>query len=181
MIEENARVVAVAPGYAWVETGRRSACASCAASTHCGTSAVAKLFATRTNRFEVSDGIGVEVDDRVVIGIAEGTLTRASLLAYLLPLVVLTLAAYCAQTAGAEEGLSALAGILGLCLGIWTTGRLTGGTAGREGYRPVVLRRIELPRDAAPRAALGIPDPRPRSRADYAAHRCSLNTRGIRR
>jgi sigma-E factor negative regulatory protein RseC len=150
MIEEGARVVDVAPGLAWVETSRRSACASCHASEGCGTSAVSKLFPARTNLFQVADAIGVTVGDRVVIGIAEDALTRSSLLAYLLPLVTLILGAGGAELAGAGEGTGALLGILGLFLGIWIAGRSSRGATGSEGYRPVLLRRAEAPTFIAP-------------------------------
>jgi len=159
MIEESARVVAVVPGHAWVETRRRNACASCTVSSSCGTSVVSKLFDEQTNRLQVSDNIGVEVGDQVIIGIAEGALTRASLLAYLLPLIVLMLAVYAARAAGAGEGLSALAGILGLCLGMWVSGRLTGAATRREGYRPILLRKSEACTGMAPLAVLEAPDP----------------------
>jgi sigma-E factor negative regulatory protein RseC len=150
MIEEGARVVDVAPGLAWVETSRRSACASCHSSEGCGTSAVSKLFPARTNRLQVADAIGVEVGDRVVIGIAEDALTRASLLAYLLPLVAMILAAGGAELAGAGEGAGVLLGILGLFLGIWIAGRSSGGAPGSEGYRPLLLRRADARAFIAP-------------------------------
>ena len=143
MIEERARVVAVGPGSAWVESTRRSACGSCHASSGCGTAVVAKLFGDKVNRLQVADPLGVQVGDRVVIGIADGTLTCASLLAYVLPLLALMIVALLAQSAGASEGGSALFGIVGLCVGLWVTGRLTGGAAGRERYRPTLLRRVE--------------------------------------
>jgi sigma-E factor negative regulatory protein RseC len=142
VIEEDARVLSVEPGAAWVETERRSSCSSCSASAGCGTSVVAKLLGGGTNRLRVSDGIGVEVGDRVVIGISDSALTRASLLAYLLPLVALMLTAFAAQSAGAEDGVVALIGILGLALGLLVTGRLTGGASARERYRPVLLHRL---------------------------------------
>jgi sigma-E factor negative regulatory protein RseC len=150
MIEEQARVLAVGNGLALVETSSRSACGSCSSSSGCGTSRVAELFGERANRLQVSDAIGLAVGDRVVIGIADGTLIRASLLAYLWPLVALALAAYIAQSTGASEGFSALVGILGLCVGLWITGRVTGGEAGRSRYRPVLLRRADLRRTAIP-------------------------------
>jgi sigma-E factor negative regulatory protein RseC len=110
----------------------------------CGVSVVFNLFPAQTHRLQVCDEIGVEVGDSVVIGIADAALTRASLLAYLLPLIVLVFVVYGAQTAGVGEGLSALVGLLGLCLGLWITGRLTGTSAGQEAHRPVLLRRSEL-------------------------------------
>ncbi len=143
MIEEHAFVEAVGPGVAWVASARKSACGNCAASSGCGTSVVAKLFGERINRFQVADAVGVQVGERVVVGIADGIVTRASLVAYLLPVLALMLVAFLAQAAGMGEGGSALLGILGLCAGLWTTGRLVGGAAGRERYRPVVLRRVE--------------------------------------
>ncbi len=78
MIEERARVVAVRPGLAWVVITRRSACGTCHASSGCGTAVVAKLFGDKVNRLQVADTLGVQVGDRVVIGIADSTLTRAS-------------------------------------------------------------------------------------------------------
>lgn len=145
MIEEEAQVLSVDTGLAWVETARRSSCSRCSVSSGCGTSVVAKLFGERTNRLMVSDGIGVGVGDRVVIGIADSALTRASLLAYLLPLMTLMVTAFGAQIAGAEDEVAALIGILGLALGLWITGRLTGGASAREHYRPVLLRRLAPP------------------------------------
>ena len=142
MIEEQARVMAVRGGHAWVETGRRSACGSCSASSGCEASLVARLFGKGTNRLQVADTLGLTVGDRVVIGISEGTLTRASLLAYLVPLVILVAAAVTARSSGAGEGVQALCGILGLGLGIWTAGRLTRGPAGRERFHPALLRRV---------------------------------------
>jgi sigma-E factor negative regulatory protein RseC len=142
VIREDARVLSVETGFAWVEIPRRSSCSRCSASSSCGTSVVAKLLGERTNRLRVSDGIGVEVGDRVVIGIADSALTRASVLAYLLPLAALMLTAFAAQTAGAEDGVVALTGILGLALGLWVTGRLTGGASARERYRAVLLHRL---------------------------------------
>jgi sigma-E factor negative regulatory protein RseC len=142
VIEEDARVLSVEPGFAWVETERRSSCSSCSASSGCGTSVVATLFGERTNRLRVSDDIGVEVGERVVIGISDSALTRASLLAYLLPLVALMLSAFATRRAGAEDGVVALIGILGLALGLLVTGRLTGGVSARDRFQPVLLRRL---------------------------------------
>lgn len=143
MIEEQARVLVVAPGRAWVQTVRHSACGSCTASSGCGTASLAKLFGERTHRLEVVDPIGVAVGDEVIIGISDSTLTRASLLAYLLPLLALMLAAFSARSAGMSEEVGALIGILGLGLGLWLTGWLaTHGTGGAERFQPRLLRRI---------------------------------------
>jgi sigma-E factor negative regulatory protein RseC len=108
MIEQDAAVVTVADGLAWVETRRASTCGSCSVSGGCGTAVVAKLLGEGPNRFSVTDPIGVAVGDPVVIGIADTALTRASLLAYLLPLVAMITTVFLAQRAGAGEALTAL-------------------------------------------------------------------------
>jgi sigma-E factor negative regulatory protein RseC len=154
MIEEDARVLAVEPGFAWVEASRRSACGACGASAGCGTATVARLFGERANRIRVSDALGVAVGDRVRIGIDGGTLSRASLLAYLLPLAALALFAAAASAANAGDALSAMIAASGLGSGLWLAGRL----AGRDRYAPVLLRRVASPDQvavAAPKVASG--------------------------
>jgi len=139
MIEESAQVVEARAGYAWVETRRRSACGSCSVGGACGTSVIAKLIGNRSHRFRVRDDLGVLPGEQVVIGIPDATLTRASLTAYLLPLLALMGTAVLAQALGAGEGLTALAGLLGLGLGMALAGRSS--IRGRERYRPLLLRR----------------------------------------
>jgi sigma-E factor negative regulatory protein RseC len=141
LVEEQARVVAVGPGLAWVETQRRSACGSCPSSTGCATPVLGRLAGSGTSRLQVDDHLGLKVGELVVIGIPEGDLTRAAVLAYLLPPAALVLAAGGAGSLGAGDLGSALAGVLGLVLGLLATRAMTGGTAGQGCYRPVLVRR----------------------------------------
>jgi sigma-E factor negative regulatory protein RseC len=154
MIEQEGRVVAVADGLAWVDTRRASACGTCSVSGGCGTSVVAKLLGEGANRLAVTDHIGVAVGDLVVIGIGESALTRAALLAYLLPLAVLMGAAFLAERAGAGDGLNALSGLLGLSLGLWGTGYLARRSDAQARYRPVLLRRRAPIRSSGGRKSL---------------------------
>lgn len=150
MIETSATVVDLGPGVAWVETVRQSACGHCESAGRCGTSVVSKLFGASRSRLRIEDTQGLRLGEQVVIGIPDGTLVRASLVAYLLPLVFLIAAAGLATRLGAGEGTVALIGIAGLGSGLWLSGRLTGGQSARERYRPVLLRRgasteVEIP------------------------------------
>ena len=129
MIEEGATVVDVAEGFVWVETRRRSACGHCDSAETCGTSALAKLFGERRNRLRIDDPVGLRTGDQVVIGIANGALVRASLTAYLLPLIVLVTAAGIGTALQLAEGAVALLGLAGLGSGLWLGGRLTGGVS----------------------------------------------------
>ncbi len=139
MIEKSARVVETGAGYALVETRRGTACSSCSVGGACGTSVIAKLFGNRSHRFRVRDELGALPGEQVVIGIPDAILTRASLTAYLQPLLALMGTALLAKVLGAGEGLTALAGLLGLGLGLVMAGRSS--ARGRERYRPLVLRR----------------------------------------
>jgi len=149
MIEESAWVVEAGPGYAWVETRRRSACGSCSVGGSCGTSVIARLFGDRAHRFRVHDDLGAVPGEQVLIGIPDAVLTRASLTAYLLPLLALMGSALLVQSLGGGEGLTALAGLAGLGLGLVSVGRFS--ARGRERYRPQLLRRLGDMKVALPR------------------------------
>ncbi len=158
MIEETAVVVAQEPGIAWVETRRRNACGACSQSAGCGSALLSRLFAPGADRLALEDGLGVAIGERVVIGIPDGLLVRASLIAYLLPLLTLVMGAVLAEWWQLAEIEVALTGIAGLGAGIWLTGHLTGGAKGRQRYRPILLRRepatlpIHCDSGTAPRA-----------------------------
>ena len=142
MMEEQGTVVAREDGTVWVETTRRSACHGCGQGAGCGTSLFGRLFSSRPNVLALDDFLGVDVGERVVIGIPDTLLVRASLAAYALPLVTLIAAAGMAEWLGAGDLVVALAGIAGLVAGLLLTGRLTGGADARDHYRPVLLRRL---------------------------------------
>ena len=143
MIEQNATVVAVADGSALVEVPRQSSCSSCGHGSSCGTSVVAKLFGGgNATRLRVVDRIGVAAGDRVVIGIRNQVLVRASLAAYMLPLLALIGASGAAVAAGLGDTGSAAVGFTGLIAGLWLTGLITGGTGPRARFRPILLRRV---------------------------------------
>jgi sigma-E factor negative regulatory protein RseC len=141
MIEAGATVVGRGPGMVEVETVRRSACSGCASSVGCAPALLGGLFAPGVQRFTAEDPVGAAIGERVLIGIPDGLLVRASLAAYLLPLGALVVAAAIAQSQQVPEPLVAAAGIAGLGAGLWLIGRWTGGSAARRRFRPVVLRR----------------------------------------
>ncbi|NEV61695.1 SoxR reducing system RseC family protein [Thiorhodococcus minor] len=144
VIEETATVVAVEDGFAWVEADRRSACGHCGSADACGTGTLAKLFRQDRTRLRIHDPMGLHAGERVTIAVEGGTLLRASFTAYMLPLVALVAAAGLATVLHLEEGPVALAGLAGLGAGLWLSGRLTGGTQGRDRYRPTLVGRASF-------------------------------------
>lgn len=117
-------VVAVSAGEAWVEVpGRAPSCGNCKTADACQTGLLGLSAAPR--RYQVANSIGARVGDRVQLTVAGGTLWRASLMSYVLPLLL--------AIAGAAGGQS-LAGDAGAMMG--TLAGLGGGL--------VLLRRNEM-------------------------------------
>jgi len=151
MIEQDAMVIAVADGSALVEVPRQSGCSACHQGEQCGTSVIAKLFGNgNATRLRVVDHLGLAPGERVVIGIRNQVLVRASLAAYVLPLLAFIGTAGAAEQAGWGDTGSVLSAVLGLAAGLWLTRLITGGTGARARFRPVLLRRVRI----APRVRL---------------------------
>lgn len=141
MIEETATVVRVEGRDAWVSVQTRSACGHCGASSHCGTAMVAQLFGEKENLLQLPDTLGVAPGDQVVIGVSNALLLKASMLAYIAPLLGFIAAVVLGQGIGMGEEASGLFGLAGLGLGLWLVNCVTGGRAARKNYCPVMLKR----------------------------------------
>jgi len=145
VIEENGRVSAVEPGYAWVETHRKSSCGSCAARGGCGTSVLSRVLGQRAVRVRAVDRVGVAVGDEVVLGLDDAALLRGSMAVYLMPLLSLIAGAVIAEAVGPQwglgEGFTMFGGVTGLLAGfLWL--RLFSRRIGADSrYQATVLRR----------------------------------------
>lgn len=89
MIEEMGRVVAVEPGYAWIETQVKTTCGSCVAQDNCGTGLVAKTFTPKAEHIKIAVPDALCVGQSVKIGIPEQQLLSASAFLYIVPLLAL--------------------------------------------------------------------------------------------
>lgn len=127
VVTERARVAAVdADGNAWLETQRQTACGSCRLQQGCGTGVLSKLFSERGIVLRAPNHIGARVGDEVLIGIDDRMLVRASIAAYLMPLVWMLLGGIGGRMIGdillwpAADAVSALGGLAGLAFGfLW--------------------------------------------------------------
>ncbi len=146
MIEEQAVVVEVGDGYAWVETQRRSACSACATSEGCGTAVLAKAWGDRRARVRAISNLPLQPGDSVIVGLAEGALLGGSLLVYLLPLVLLLGGAILGQTVftGAGDQPVMLSGAVGLGLGFLVARTWSRCWQDDARFQPVVLRRLAV-------------------------------------
>ncbi len=142
MIEEEASVVRVSAGLAEIVTDRRDACGSCSAKHGCGTSLLATWLPQRRLSFRITNEIGAQVGDRVVVGLDESALQRGSLLLYAAPLVGLLSGAIAGEGLFPRVGWSSelgavLLGLLGLTMALGLVRRITAGreVGGRDGIR----------------------------------------------
>ncbi|MBT0585798.1 SoxR reducing system RseC family protein [Alteromonas oceanisediminis] len=91
MIEEVGVVTAVNGNSVTVETAIKSTCGSCQAQSNCGTGAIARALTPRAETIHLISDLPVHVGQRVRLGIPEEALLSASVLLYLVPLMVLVI------------------------------------------------------------------------------------------
>jgi sigma-E factor negative regulatory protein RseC len=135
-LEAVARIVGFDRGLAILEPEPAASCSGCMSAALCGAgnpSARKRL----AKRFTIPAPAGLEVGDRVVVGFRADRLVRASLTAYALPLLTMIVAVVVVDQAGASEGRTMIAALVGLALGF--------------GLARLVAARLSLRGDLSPR------------------------------
>ena len=144
MIEETGVVVGVAGDLADVETRRQGACGSCSANGACGTSLLARYLGRKPLLLRAQNRAGAALGDWVVVGVPEDGLVRASLAAYLVPLLGLILGGMAGPVLfpAGGDGASALTAFAGLGLGLVWLAQFGRAHTRDPNYRAVILRRV---------------------------------------
>lgn len=137
MLEQSARVTRTAPDGIWVQAVEPSGCGTCGGQG-CSSRRIAELFQRNSRHFLVDCDLSLAPGDRVVVGIAHGSVLRSALRGYGLPLVLMLAGALLAQGVRAGDGPALLGMLLGGVVG-WLAAR------GGRAERPVVLRREDDP------------------------------------
>jgi sigma-E factor negative regulatory protein RseC len=120
MLQETGRIVAIENDALWVETIQRSVCGNCDSQKGCGQRLLSQFGAQPSYLKVLLSGrsnIKYNINDRVTIGIPETAVVKASLLIYLLPLVIFVLFSGAAQLYFQNDPLSIVAGAIGLVAG----------------------------------------------------------------
>jgi sigma-E factor negative regulatory protein RseC len=119
MIEEQALVLSTAKhGYVNVKIHRQSACESCQLKSGCGQSALTKLSSNKCIEFSVLNTIHAKPGDVVFLAISEQGLLSASLLMFMMPLLVmLGVSVFAKSILAWPDGFVALSGLISLLLG----------------------------------------------------------------
>lgn len=120
MILETGRIVSIEADGVWVETIQRSVCGSCKAEKGCGQSLMSKWGGRTSYLWVLLDGRNpsdYHLGDEIQLGIPEDVIVKASLLAYVMPLITLILGTVIAHNIWAEDAYTAMGALLGLVLG----------------------------------------------------------------
>lgn len=139
MIETPARVVRNEGTHAWVTSEAPSSCGACGGKG-CGSSVFNRIWHPDVPEYQVDNPIGAQPGEAVVVGLPDGALMGATILAYLVPLAALFLGAVIGQ--GVIEGQAGeLAAILGGLTGLVLAGMWLKLRSSTRAIEPVILRR----------------------------------------
>lgn len=143
MLEETGEILALNDEGVLVQTIRQSACSSCSAAKGCGQKLLASVG--QGQRFEVLAEnplhLPLQVGDQVVLALEETALLKASVWAYLLPLILLAAFAAIAEYLWAVESMVIIFAIVGLATGMLFTRWRVNSAAPAE-YQPQIIRHI---------------------------------------
>jgi sigma-E factor negative regulatory protein RseC len=135
MIEAPARVTRSEGAAAWVVSEAPASCGACGG-RGCGSSVFNRLWHADDPEYRVTNPIGAQPGEAVVIGLPDGALLHAAWAAYLVPLCALFLGTSMGQAWGGETA-AVLGGLSGLLLsGLWLRRSRRDGAG-----EPVILRR----------------------------------------
>jgi sigma-E factor negative regulatory protein RseC len=133
LVEGYAQVVALEGNMAWLVPEQTASCGGCSAATACGSKGIGSLAnRLEARRFQLVNDAGLRVGDRVVVGIRENALLKASVAAYAIPLAALLGAGMLAQWQFGSDLITLAAMVGGLVLGLWLA-RLRAGRLAETG------------------------------------------------
>lgn len=133
MIEQTAEVTQSAAEGVWVQAVEPSGCGTCGGQG-CSSRRIAELFQRKPRQFLVDCDLALVPGDRVVVGIADGSVLKTAFRLYGLPLGLMLAGALLAQAVHPGDGPALVGLVLGGLAG-WLAAR------GGQTQRPVVLRR----------------------------------------
>ncbi|MCL1056928.1 SoxR reducing system RseC family protein [Shewanella gelidimarina] len=153
MMEEIAKVVANGnSGWVVVEVEMKSACNHCESGDSCGTSAVAKAFSSKVQRFSIQTERVLAKGERLKLGLPESVILKAALLVYMLPLMGFFIGAYSGNVLAAAVDVNQdLLSIIGALIGgvsAWAVGKKFA-KALEERALPIIIKSLGTPIDIA--------------------------------
>ncbi len=142
MIEEQALVLSEAKhGYVNVKIQRQSACESCQLKSGCGQSALTKFASNKCIEFSVSNNINAKPGDIVSLAISEQGLLSASLLMFMMPLLLMLFVSIFTKSilGWPDEGV-AVSGLISLLIGFGYARYFAKQHSDDERFKPEMIR-----------------------------------------
>jgi sigma-E factor negative regulatory protein RseC len=133
LLEQSVEVMRMTAEGVWVSAVEPSGCGTCAGQG-CSSRRIAELFQRAPRQFLVDCDLALAPGDRVVVGIARGSVLKSALRAYGLPLALGLGGALLGQALRGDDA----AALVGLLLGGLAGAALA---RSRRAVRPLVLRR----------------------------------------
>lgn len=120
LVEGFAHVVALEGETVWLEPEQTTSCGHCAASSACGGKGGIGTLTDRleARRFSLPNPDNLRIGERVVIGVSEKALVKASLTAYAIPLAGALFCGVMAQWAAGSDLITMAAMAVGLGVGM---------------------------------------------------------------
>lgn len=119
MVEGIAQVVKIEGKTAWLVPEQGSSCGSCASADACGSKGVGTTASRlESRRFRIDNDANLAVGERIVFGIRDNVLLKASIAAYAIPLATLMLAGSLAHWQFGSELVTMAAMVSGLVIGL---------------------------------------------------------------
>ena len=145
LTEGIAQVVDVEGNMAWLIPESGSSCGGCSSAAACGSKGIGTIASRlEARRFQLVNDAGLRVGERVVVGINENALLRASITAYVIPLAALLITGALAQWAAGNDFVTMAAMLAGLVLGLWLARVRAGRLMARGELAPRFLRRASM-------------------------------------
>lgn len=137
-----ARVVSVDGATAWLEPEQTSACGHCASAASCGSNGAGSSGSRLAQRrFPLANSADLQAGERVVVTVGEASLLKASLTAYMIPLVVAIGAGSVAESLYGSDLISLAAMSCGLIGGLLAARLVARRLSTRGELSPSYLRR----------------------------------------
>ena len=145
MTEGIAQVVALEGNIAWLVPEQGSSCGGCSSAVACGSKGIGTIASRlEQRRFQMVNDPGLRIGERVVVGVNEHAVLRASITAYAIPLATMLIAGSLAQWVAGHDFITMGTMLVGLVFGLWLSRVRAGQLMERGELVPRFIRRASM-------------------------------------
>lgn len=149
MAIERALVLEVNGDQALIQTQRKSACQSCQLESSCGQGLISKMSSERSMELWLDNVLGAQAGQTVTISIPDEGLLQASVLMFVIPLLLMVLGAGLAMQFAGGDLAAITGGVFGLLMGFFIARRKSASMQDDVRFKPVMESIALLSTDGA--------------------------------